>query len=130
MGKRSIRQNTSPWPSDEFLEIRPPKFEPFVFVKTKLFFPTSVAMAAVGGWGLKIINLSETFTADDLPKVQEIVRKHFVENQGGIPLWHEIEGYLYAYTPTEGILLDVEGKVIGTRTGKYHPQSIEIQKGL
>ena len=127
-GKEQMKM--AQWPSEEFLEIQPPRFQPFVFVKTKLYSPTSVAMAAVGGWGLKIINLPETFTADNLPKVQEIVRKHFVENQGGIPLWHEIEGYFFVFTPSEGILLDVDGNLIGRRTGKYHPQSIAIQKEL
>jgi hypothetical protein len=32
--------------------------------------------------------------------------------------------------PTEGILLDVDGNVIGRQTGKHHPQSIAIQKEL
>ena len=118
------------WPSREFLEIESPKFSPYIFVKTSRDFPTSIAMAAAGGWSSKTINLPSDTTAGDLPDVQEIVRKHFERSRGGIPLWEKIEGYLFVYAPTEGIVLDVEGNEIGRRTGRYHPPSIEIQKGL
>jgi hypothetical protein len=118
------------WPSDEFLELKPPPFEPFIFVRTRLYMPTSIAMAAACGGSVKYLQLPHNTTADDLANVRQIVREHYREHRGGIPLWNEIEGYFFVFTPTDGILLDVDGNVIERRSGKYHPQSIAIQKEL
>jgi hypothetical protein len=116
--------------SDDFIEIKPPKFQPFVFVQTTSYMASSIAMAAAAGGGMKFINLPETFTADNLPQVQAIVREHYRENEGNCILFGRVVAYLFVFTPTEGILLDSNGAEIGWRTGKYHPQSIAIQKVL
>ena len=116
--------------SDEFLELKPPKFHPYVFIQTTSYMASSIAMAAAAGGGMKFINLPETFTAGDLQQVQEIVREHYKENEGNCILFGGIVGYLFAFTPSEGILLGVDGNVIGPRTGEFHPQSIAIQRQL
>jgi hypothetical protein len=116
--------------SEEFLELKPPKFIPYVFIQTTEYMPTSIAMAAAAGGGMKYINLPETFAPADLPKVQQIVQEHHKENEGNCILFGRVVAYLFVFTPTEGILLDVNGNEIGRQTGKYHPQSIAIQKEL
>jgi hypothetical protein len=118
------------WPSDEFLEIKPPSFSPYVYLVTSRRMPTSIAMAAVAGGGMKTIDLPAGTTINDLPKVQNIVRKHYVKNEGQCALFGVITGFLFVFSPTAGILLDVDGNEIGRKDGRFWPQSISIQDHL
>jgi hypothetical protein len=115
------------WPSEEFLEIQIPSFFPYVFLVTISRMPSSIAMAAVAGGGMKYINLPRTFTAADLSQVQHIVRKCYRTNEGNCALFGRIMSFLFVYSPTEGILLEVDGNVPGPKTGKFWPQSVSIQ---
>ena len=128
MGRRSIRQNTYPWPSPEFLELKPPKFEPFVFIRTASYMPSSIAMAGAVGGSVKYISLAPNTGSEDLPVVQKIVRERYSESRG-VPLWGEITGFFFVYSESEGILLDLDGNEVegGRRTGRFWPQSISIE---
>jgi hypothetical protein len=76
--------------SEEFIELRPPKFHPYDFIQTAEYMPISIAMAAAAGGGMKFINLSETFAAADPPKVQQIVREHYKEDEGNCILFGRV----------------------------------------
>jgi len=89
--------------------------------------PSSIAMAAVAGGGMKYIDLPDTFTANDLPQVQHIVQKCYEKNEGNCALFGRIVSFLFVYSPTEGILLDIDGNTVEPKTGKFWPQSISIQ---
>jgi hypothetical protein len=113
--------------SDEFLEIRPEPFMPYLFIETKVKFPTSIAMAAVCGNSMKYINLRGA-TVGKLPKVQAIAREHFAETKGVLALYGPITEFLFVTSPTEAIRLTTTGETIGGLTGKFWPQSISIQR--
>ncbi len=115
------------FPSPEFLEDRPPTFHPYVFIETTSKMPSSIAMAAATGGSTKYINLEKTFTADDLPRVQAIVREHYLKNEGNCALFGRVVRYRFVYLPTESILLDTEGSETERQTGRYWPQSTSIQ---
>lgn len=66
--------------------------------------------AAAGGGSLKFIPLPPNTTSVDLPRVQEIVRMEYAEHKG-VPLFGKTTGFFVAFTPTEGILLDVLGAI-------------------
>ena len=67
----------------------------------------------------------------DLPKVQGIVQERYAESKG-VPLWGEITGFLFVYSPTDGILLDLNGNEVesGRKQGRFRAQSIAIEKQL
>jgi hypothetical protein len=128
MGRKSIRQNTNPWPSDEFLEIKDPAFQPYVFVLTEDEKPSSIAMAAVAAGGMKYINLPFGTTVENLATVQEIVHDH--AKKVGVPLFGKITGYLFVYSESEGVLLNLDGTEVGRKQGRFWPMSISIQSRI
>src|SRR5207248_663624 len=83
-------------------QIKDPPFAPYILILTESNRPSSVVMAAAGSGSLKYINLSDIYTATDLPKLQEIVRSQYTEHQG-MPLFGKTMGFFFAYSPTEGI---------------------------
>jgi len=131
MGRRSKRQNTNPWPSPEFLELKWPKFEPFVFIRTTSYMPSSIAIAGAVGGSVKYIPLDPSTGPDDLPDVQKIVRERYAESKG-VPLWGDITGFFFVYSESEGILLDLDGNEVegGRKQGRFHPQSISIERQI
>jgi hypothetical protein len=101
--------------SDEFIELRPPKFHPYAFIQTAEYMPISIAMAAGGG------------RRDEIHQpVRDVRRCRSAEGaadrpgalQGERRQLQPVVAYLFVFTPTEGILLDVDGNVIGHRSGK------------
>jgi hypothetical protein len=120
--------NPNRFPSDAFFEEKPPPFHPYVFIKTDRRNPSSIAMAAVAGGGMKYINLHTK--SPELAKVKELVQKNFGDNRGQCALFGKVEGYLLVLTPTEGIVLDVEGNEVKRITGSFWPQSTIIQDQL
>lgn len=120
------------WPSSEFLEIQPLKFSPFILVMTEPNKPSSISMAAVAGNALRFIELWPDATLQDLPQVQKIVRERCARDQGSVALFGQMAGFFFVFSPTEGILLDVDGNQVegGRRKGRFHPQSTAIQDGI
>jgi hypothetical protein len=104
-----------------------PNFRPYVFIVTSLRMPTSIAMAAVAGGGMKTITLPNATTVDDLGRVQVIVIDHFRSNEGNCILFDRIVAFLFVYAPNEGIMMDTAGNVVETKTGQFWPISISIQ---
>ena len=88
-------------------------------------------MAAVGGGSLKYIQLPKNTTIHDLPRVQEIVRSEYAKHEG-VPLFGATVGWFFVYTPTDGIVLNVESNEVenGHRIGRFWPQSISIQSRI
>jgi hypothetical protein len=130
MSRKLPRNNTTPFPSPDSLAINPHAFVPYVFITTSRRMPTSIAMAAVAGGNMKTIKLPSAVTAESLPVVQDIVREHYHENEGHCILFGRITGFLFVFTPTEGILLDIEGSEVARKQGKFSPVSISIQDRL
>lgn len=120
-----------PWPSDEFLEIKPPRFEPFIFIRTTSYMPSSIAMAGAVGGSVKYIPLAANIGPDDLAQVQKVVRERYAESKG-VPLWGEITGFFFVYSESEGILLDLDGNEVegGRKQGRFWPQSISIERQI
>lgn len=124
--------------SREFIEDQPERFSPYVFILTTLLHPTSVAMAAVAGGSMKVIELRPGTTAADLPEVQQIIRDQREEDRGQVPLFGAMTGFLFVYSESEGLLLDLDGNVCsrevggivegGRRQGKFWPKSLQIQQ--
>jgi hypothetical protein len=114
--------------SPDMIDIKPPSFHPYVFIETTSKMPSSIAMTAAAGGAMKYIDLPMTFTANDLPQVQPIVREHFQEHEGHCALFGKVVRYRFMYSPTESILLDTEGNETGRQQGRYWPQSISIQE--
>src|SRR4051812_31768550 len=102
-------------------------FRPYVFIETSSKKPSSIAVAGWVGNQMKYITLSGETTPGQLPSVQAIVRSHFAENQGKCHLYGEITSFRFVVSPTESILLDVEGAVIREEKGKFWPRSISMQ---
>src|SRR4051812_27761492 len=98
--------------SREFLEGPPPRFKPYVFIETVLRIPTSIAMAAAAGGGMKFIKLWEGATTDDLPRVQTVVRQHYVDAKGGVPLFGQVLRYRFIHDTHGSIVLDIDGNEI------------------
>lgn len=119
-----------PWPSPEFLEPHSPPFVPYIYIATSNRMPSSISMAAATGGLTRTIPLPPETTADDLSQVQERVRRHYREHDGHVPIFGVATAYLFVRTPTEGILLDTTGAVIGHRGGRFYPASVSIQDGL
>jgi hypothetical protein len=115
-----MRKIRSSWPSEEFLEPRPPSFHPYIFIMTERQMPTSIAMAAAAGGGMKYINLCSGIP--EMAKVEGLVQKHFADNQGNCILFGKVEGCVLVQTATEGIVLDVEGNEVKRVVGVFWPQ--------
>lgn len=126
-----MKKHTDQWPSDEFLEIKPASFKPFVFIRTTSYMPSSISMASAVGGSVKYIALAPGTTMDDLPTVQKIVRDRYAESHG-VPLWGDVTGFFFVYSDSEGVLLDVNGAELedGRRQGRFWPRSIGIEKAL
>jgi len=116
--------------SDEFIEFPPEPFRPYVFGLTSRRNPTSVSMAATAGGDMKIIDVPPGATVADLPQIQEIARAQYLEDDGQYMLFGAITGFLFNFSPTDGILLDVDGNEVGRRMGKFWSENIGIQDGL
>jgi len=99
-------------------------FRPYIFIETSEQRPSSIAVAGWTANQMKYIDLPEFFTSESLPLVKDIVRAHFSDHQGKCHLCGDITGYRFVLSPTESIILDVEGNEIGRENGKFWPRSI------
>ena len=109
--------------SDDMIEIREPPFKPYIFIETAAKMPSSIAMAAVAGNGMKYILLNP---GEGLPDVQRLVRKHYAKKEGGVILYGAVTGYRYVISPTESLVLDTEGNELRRENGRFWPQSISM----
>src|ERR1700723_3397277 len=89
--------------SPEMIEIREPQFKPYIFIETKEKMPSSIAMAAVAGNGMKYILINP---GEGLPDVQRLVKKHYQKTTGDVILYGPVTSYRYVVSPTESIVLD------------------------
>lgn len=115
------------WPSKEFLEIQPEPFNPYVLIQTTRTTPTSITCAAAGGGDLKFINFPVGIGVANLLGVQRRVQRNLKENNGKCALFGDITGFLFVWSPTDAIVLDLDGNETGRVTGCFHPQQITPQ---
>ena len=81
---------------------------------------------------MKYIGLDFSATIENLPRVQRMVREKYAEDRGNCILFGKITGFFFVYSPTEDILLDVDGNEVenGRRQGKFWPQTVSLQSRL
>lgn len=116
--------------SPEFIELHEPPFEPYVLILIEPNKPSSIAMAAAGGGNLKYTPLPPNTTIDDLPRVQDMVRREHQEHKV-VPLFGPTIGFFFVYKPNEGVKLGLDGEVQeGRKQGRFWPQSISIQNRI
>jgi hypothetical protein len=101
-------------------------FEPYIFIETSEKRPSSISNAAWTGNQMKYINLDGTLSPADLSTVHDLVREHFKMNQGKCPLYGEITGYRFVFSPTESIVLNTEGNELRRENGQFWPRSISM----
>jgi hypothetical protein len=89
--------------------------------------PTSIAMAAVCGGTMRFIEFPVGVGVANLPGVQRRVRRNFKDNNGKCPLFGDITGFLFCWSPTHAIRLDIGGNEINRVMGRFWPQSITPQ---
>ena len=65
--------------------------------------------------------------SEDLPSVQDVVREHFKAKEGKCPLYGDITGYRFVFSPTESIVLDTNGTELRRENGKFWPKSISME---
>jgi len=102
------------------------QFDPYVMIETSEKRPSSIAAAGWTANQMKYINLLESTTAEDLPTVQEIVRRHFVEHEGKCHLYGSVTGFRFIFSPTESIVLNIEGNELRRENGQFWPRSISM----
>ena len=76
---------------------------------------------------MKYVYIPWAVTIDKLPKVQKLAKKLFVEKEGVVLLYGKITGFIWVYSPTEAIRLDIGGDEVSRLTGQFHPPDIRIQ---
>jgi hypothetical protein len=102
------------------------QFEPYIFIETSEKRPSSISVAGWVANQMKYVNLPESTTAEGLPTVQEIVRRHFVEHEGKCHLYGNVMGFRFVFSPTESIVLDTKGNVLRQENGQFWPRSISM----
>ena len=110
--------------SKEFVELEVPPFNPYVYIQTVGKFPTSISAAAWSGNMMKYLDCEKL---PELPGVQKFVKAHYIENEGGCALYGAITGFIFVFAPNRGTLLDIEGNVLGSVTGKFWPQGLDVE---
>jgi hypothetical protein len=99
------------------------QFAPYIFIETSREKPSSIAVAAWTANQMKYI----TLPSGSEEAVQEIVRSHFKANQGQCHLYGEITGFRFVTSPTESIVLDVNGSIVRRENGQFWPKSISME---
>ena len=110
--------------SKEFVELQVPAFHPYVYIQTVGKFPTSLSAAAWSGNMMKYLDFD---VLPELSYVQKFVRAHWIENEGNCALYGRITGFIFVFAPTRGTLLDIEGNVLGSVTGEFWPQGLDVE---
>ena len=109
-------------------------FKPYIFVESSLQTPTFITAAALVGCRMKFIRLPdqclELSDTDQLLEVQDIVRRHYLENSGQCPLFGDITGYRFIQTYDMSIRLDIHGSVIARESGHFRiPLAVSARIG-
>jgi hypothetical protein len=94
------------------------QYEPQIFVKHSLRFPSSITFAAITGGFWRYLRIPR-WVRRRSPKAQLHwvgwrVRQHFIENHGKLHLFGDITGYRYDLTRDMSIELDTNGRYIKT----------------
>jgi hypothetical protein len=110
------------------------RFRQCVFVQTLPgVVQSSFTVAGIVAPALKMIRLPEGFIAEpesvQIQYVADLVRQHFAERHGELPLFGEIVGYRFVSAYDESIRLDVAGNVIGRVSGHFVGPGGSIQIG-
>ncbi len=109
-------------------------FRPYVFVETPFgVVQSSFTVAGIVAPALKTIRLPEGLVTEpesaQIQMVSNLVRRHYADRQGKLPLFGEIVGYRFIRAYEESIRLDVAGNVIGRHAGHFVGPGGSIQIG-
>jgi hypothetical protein len=109
-------------------------FRAYVFVETRRgVLQSSFTVASLVAPALKLINLPEALAtkpeSEQLRIVSDLVRQHYGERHGELPLFGNIVGYRFVRTYDASIRLDVAGLVIERVAGHFVGPGGAIQIG-
>jgi hypothetical protein len=112
--------------SEDFLKPAKASFKPYIFVLSELRRPTSIFMAAAVGGNTKFIALKNG-TDTTLSDVRQAIRDYLKKYRGHCGLFGMARSFLWVRNETEATLLDLDGTVLGERSGQFWPQDTGIQ---